>query len=184
MPDYLSVPHLLGQLDVDRQHEAIQLAERAEQILRAQRNGTVQDALQIANNAVAVAQDRVQLRGATLLYRSYLCLSMPERIECGEATRDCNRAIRDFACARHNHALALIIHALIDLEIDGEAGQSSALGYLVRAKEDLQTLIATPYEQSRLFSVAQYKELYDQVARNANAIIEDLTSNPVQEPSE
>lgn len=139
LPSLLSLDHHTTELD----RRVLDLCDKTEQLCRRRRYGA---AIGMALKALALT-DEVQdlsLHGVVLLF-----LSLARR-ECGtpeqdqQAIHDCEEAIANLSAEPHNHAIAHVFRAQLELEIHGDDPECRelALIHLRRAAERLQELIA------------------------------------------
>lgn len=167
MAESLSIPDLLSLLQVDRQHEAMILAEEAERISRARagKNSAI-TALDLANSAIEIiAKDISDLRGAALLYRAYVRAGLHDDNQYDEAVRDCNRAVRHYCNVPHNRALGLTIRALIRLETSCEDRLERSLADLLKARIVLETMLQESRLHNQHDEVAFYEHLLAKTIR-------------------
>jgi hypothetical protein len=167
MAESLSIPNLLSLLQVDRQHEAMILAEEAERISRSRAGlNSAITALALANSAVEIiAKDISDLRGAALLYRAYVRTGLHDDNQYDEAVRDCNRAVRHYCSVPHNRALGLVIRALIRLETGCEDRFERSLADLLKAKVVLETMLQESRLHNQHDEVAFYEHLQAKTMR-------------------
>ena len=156
MADELSIPDLLGRLQVDRNHAAIQLSQEADRLCRLRQ---YKPAIDVAEGATQLVHTDPWLLGDALLYLSYarLCSDLPKQVR--QATRDCDRAIRALGLSKYNCAIANLIRGQMDLQIHGVTGRASALRYFQRASDVLEKLRVEENQYNRATSAAQCIEL-------------------------
>lgn len=156
MAESLSIPNLLGLLQVDPRHRGIQLARESDRLRRMQR---YDEAVTVAQHAAQLARFDYRWQGVILLYHSYALLLSHRPLSEEQAIRECDRAIRGLSQAPFNQAIAHIIRALIELERSNSADLTRALEHFKQGAHLLGKAARAAQDYNDPQKVALYREL-------------------------
>ena len=175
MPEEFSIPELLSLLQIDRNHNAIQLSLEADRLCRLRQ---YKPAIDVADSATRLVPTDPWLLGQTLLYLSYarLCSNLPEQVF--QAKRDCDRAIRALGLSTYNYAIANLIRGQMELDAYGVTGRATALRYFQRASDVLDKLRNEETQYNRNERAKRCSELKDQADRQVTQLMQKMTAAP------
>jgi hypothetical protein len=167
VPEDLSIPRLLQQLEADPRNDAIKLCVEAESLCRRQ---YFKRAVEAAQHAECIAHEVFdsELKAITQLYLGamYAAHHSSEEDE-RAALRSCGRAIRALSLHPRNYAIAQLIRAQIELQF---GQQDEAIIHFYQTAQYLQKPISAARERREMNKVELYQALRD----GANAAIGEI----------
>lgn len=180
MADKLSLPNLLSLLDVNWKDNADSIKQLCTEAEALRRRHQFEKAVEVAKYAVRLAYDAHDhiLYGTALLYLSLARLSRNHPDEMKQAIRDCERAMTAFGFEPHNHAIAQIFRAQIDLHMENQADQikakekwhHAAFVHFRRSAEKLHQLVDHWRARGNSRKVQYYEDLNNAVARTISEL--------------
>lgn len=171
--DEITIPAMLGRLQINARHRGIQLARESDRLRRMRR---YDEAVTVAAHAAELAKFDYQWQGVILLYYSYALL-VSRRLDTEQrALRECDRAIRDLSQSPFNQAIAHVIRALLELErLDG-IDLTRALYHFKQGAHLLGKVARSAQDQNRRADADRYRQLQQAVDARATQVLKQITT--------
>ena len=171
--DEITIPAMLGRLQINARHRGIQLARESDRLRRMRR---YDEAVTVAAQAAELAKFDYQWQGVILLYYSYALLVSRRPDTEQRALRECDRAIRDLSQSPFNQAIANVIRALLELErLDG-IDLTRALYHFKQGAHLLGKVARFAQDQNRRADAERYRQLQQAVDARATQVLQQITT--------
>lgn len=171
--DEITIPAMLGCLQLNVQHRGIQLARESDRLRRMRR---YDEAVAVAAQAAELAKFDYQWQGVIQLYYSYALLVSRRPNSEQQALRESDRAIRNLSQSPFNQAMAHVIRALMELErLDG-TDLTRALHHLKQGAHLLGKVAKAAQDQNRRADAEYYRQLQQGIDARVTQILKQIVT--------